>query len=335
MTTSPLPPSPPAHALTPDSPIHLIVPLRPGADLARLRERLQAVSALQQRRVHWHVPSARPDIVRLAGEAVDSARRDGGLAVAAGGDGTINAVASAAWSRGVPMGVVPMGTFNYFARDQALSLEPEQAVQDILQALQAGDMRPVNVGFVNQRMFLVNASVGLYPRLLDERERASHRFGRTRLVAIAASIWSVLRGGRARHWRMAVRADRDAPLQQQEHLASTLFVGNNPLQLERVGIAHAQAVADGRHLAAVVLRPQPGEAAARTIWNAILGRLSQDDAVHSQACTELVVEPAHWQPQRVKVAFDGEREWMAAPIRFSLDPQPLWLVAPALAAQRP
>lgn len=339
MTTPPPASCAPAPTLAPDAPIHLIVPLRPGADLAQLRERLQAVPALQQRRVHWHVPRARHDIVGLAREAVDRAHSDGGLVVAAGGDGTINAVASAAWSRGAPMGVVPMGTFNYFAREHGLSLEPEQAVQDILQALQAGDVRGVNAGFVNERMFLVNASVGLYPRLLDERERASHRFGRTRLVAIAASIWSVLRGGRARRWHMAVRPDRDAAQQTQEHLASTLFVGNNPLQLERVGIAHAQAVADGQHLAAVVLRPQPGEAAARTIWNAILGRLSLDDAVHSMACTELVAQPLHRSPrrarppQRVQVAFDGEREWMAAPIRFSLAAQPLWLVAPRRDAQ--
>ncbi len=328
-------PAPPG-ALAPaaDAAIHLIVPLRPGADLTRLRERLQAVTALQHRRVHWHVPQARRDIVRLAAQAVEGARRDGGLVVAAGGDGTINAVASAAWPHGVPMGVVPMGTFNYFAREQDLSLEPEQAVQDILQALQEGAMRAVSVGFVNQRMFLVNASVGLYPRLLDERERASHRFGRTRLVAIASSIWSVLRGNRARRWRMAVCANHGAPARQETHLASTLFVGNNTLQLERVGIAHAQDVAGGRHLAAVVLRPQRGEAAAaRTLWNAILGRLAHDEAVHSMACTELVAEPDSWRPQRVKVAFDGEREWMAPPIRFHLERQPLWLVAPAASGQ--
>ena len=240
-------------SLDPAGPIHLIVPLRPGADLEQLRARLGSVPALQQRSVQWHVPGARADIVHLATRAVDRASQDGGLVVAAGGDGTINAVAAAAWARGVPMGVVPLGTFNYFAREQALSLDPAQAVQDILQALQAGQMRPVNVGLVNERLFLVNASLGLYPRLLDERERASTRFGRTRLVAIAASIWSILRGGSVRRWRIALRADRHAPLQQQEHLASTLFVGNNPMQLERVGISEARAVADGQHLAAVLL----------------------------------------------------------------------------------
>lgn len=314
--------------LDPAGPIHLIVPLRPGADLEQLRARLTGVQALQQRSVHWHVPGARADIVQLAASAVDSARRDGGLVVAAGGDGTINAVAAAAWARGVPMGVVPLGTFNYFAREQALSLEPAQAVQDILQALQSGQMRAVNVGLVNERLFLVNASLGLYPRLLDERERASTRFGRTRLVAIAASIWSILRGGSARRWRIALRSDRQAPLQQREHLASTLFVGNNPMQLERVGIAEARAVADGQHLAAVLLLPQASEAPARVVWNAVLGRLAQDDAVASLACTELVAEPAGRRPRRLKVAFDGEREWMAPPIRFRLGDKPLWLVVP-------
>lgn len=320
------------------APIHLIVPLRPGADLRQLRSRLEAVPALARRQVHWHVPGARADIVALAAHAAASAQEDGGLVVAAGGDGTINAVASAVWSRGLAMGVVPMGTFNYFARDQALSLDPRQAVDDVVQALETGALRPVNVGFVNHRMFLVNASVGLYPRLLDERERASRRFGRTRWVAIASSIWSVLRGGAARRWRLSLQADPGAPLQLQEHLASTLFLGNNPLQLERVGIAHAQAVADGQHLAAVVLRPQPGEAAARTIWNAVMGRLAHDDAVTSLACTELVAEPIGRRPPplgrqrasrpRLKVAFDGEREWMEAPIRFRRAERPLWLAVP-------
>ncbi len=324
-----LPPRPGA-----DAPMHIVVPLRPGADLDQLRAKLEAVPHLQQRAVRWHVPRARADIVQLAREAARTAKADGGLVVAAGGDGTINAVATAAWTEGVPMGVLPMGTFNYFARDQSLSLEPQQAVQDVLTALEAGDMRPVDVGFVNQRMFLVNASLGLYPRLLDHRERASHRFGRTRLVAVLASIWSVLRGGASRRWRVSVQAEAGAALQQQEHLVSTLFVGNNTLQLEQVGIPEAQDVAGGGRLAVVLLRPPEGDAStARMVGNAILGKLGRDESVSSLACTEMVAEPASWQPQRVKVAFDGEREWMPPPIRFRVGERPLWLVAPAATAR--
>lgn len=329
---TPTPPSAPNQPPRPNAKgtIHIVVPLRPGADLDQLRARLDAVPALKERAVRWHVPAARADIVQLAEHAARSAQADGGLVVAAGGDGTINAVATAAWAQGVPMGVLAMGTFNYFARDQSLSQEPQEAVQAVLDALDNGDMRPVSVGFVNNRMFLVNASVGLYPRLLDDRERASRRFGRTRWVAIASSIWSVLRGSASRRWRVSVRPDADAPMQQQEHLVSTLFVGNNHLQLERMGIAQAREVADGNHLAVVLLKPQQGDASgAGTVWNAMRGKLGEDESVSSVACTEMVVEPASWKPHRVKVAFDGEREWMLPPINFRVGERPLWLVAPA------
>ncbi len=329
MTQTPyLPPTPDANGT-----IHIVVPLRPGADLDLLRAQLEGVVALQSRAVQWHVPAERADIVALAQEAARKAHADGGLVVAAGGDGTINAVATAAWKQGVPMGVVPMGTFNYFAREQQLALDPETAVQDIIQALEGGDMRPVNVGFVNDRMFLVNASLGMYPRLLDERERASRRFGRTRWVAIASSIWSVLRNSSARRWSVAVRSEPQAPLERKEYLASTLFVGNNPLQLERVGIPQASAVAEDGQLAVVLLKPQERDATAMTVLNAAVGQLERDDAVVSLACSELVVEPASWKPQRVKVAFDGEREWMTPPLQFRTGERPLWLVAPTATAK--
>jgi len=307
--------------------IHLVVPRRPGADLDQLRARLEAVAALQQHNVVWHVPRQRGDIVQLARDAAYAARADGGLLVAAGGDGTINAVASAALRVGVAMGVVPMGTFNYFSREHGLSLDPEEAVQNLLTALHAGDMRPVQVGFVNRRLFLVNASVGLYPKLLAEREKASQRFGRSRLVAVISAVWSMFRPAAGRRWRVVIKTHEGAREQQEEHLVTTLFVGNNPLQLDRMGIPQAQAVADGGQLAVMLLQPQGRWAVARTVWNAATGQLGRDSAVTSLACTELTVTPASWRPPQVKLAFDGEREWTAPPLHFHVSKRPLWLVA--------
>ena len=103
--------TPSEHTLPPQprGPIHLVVPRRPGADLDLLRAKLEGVPALQTHDVVWHVPDRRADIVQLAERAAQAAQDDGGLLVAAGGDGTINAVASAALRAGVPLGVVPMG----------------------------------------------------------------------------------------------------------------------------------------------------------------------------------------------------------------------------------
>ena len=133
-------PSEHPHPVRPHGPIHLVVPKRPGADLDLLRAKLEGVPALQEHDVVWHVPDQRGDIVQLARDAAQAALADGGLVVAAGGDGTINAVASAALLAGVPLGVVPMGTFNYFSREHGLALDPETAVQDLLQALDEGQL---------------------------------------------------------------------------------------------------------------------------------------------------------------------------------------------------
>ena len=51
------------------------------------------------------------------------------LAVAAGGDGTVNAVASAVLGRDVPLGVLPTGTLNHFAKDLGIPLELPEAVR--------------------------------------------------------------------------------------------------------------------------------------------------------------------------------------------------------------
>lgn len=311
----------------PHGPIHLVVPRRPGADLDLLRAKLEGVAALQEHNVVWHVPQRRGDIVQLARDAAYAARSDGGLLVAAGGDGTINAVASAALRVGVPMGVIPMGTFNYFSREHGLALDPEVAVQDLLRALHDGAMRPVQVGYVNQRMFLVNASVGLYPRLLAEREKASKRFGRSRVVAVASAVWSMFLPAAGRRWRVVVKTHEGAHHRQEEHLVTTLFVGNNPLQLDRMGLPQAKLVAEGGKLAVVLLQPQGRWAAVRTVWNAATGQLNRDTAVTSMACIELTVAPASWRPTQVKVAFDGERERMAPPLHFRINVRPLWLVA--------
>ena len=267
-----------------------------------------------------------PEVAR---QAVQRAVDVGGVVVAAGGDGTINGVAQAVLGSGCAFGVLPRGTFNYFARTHGIPTE----LDDALQVLLHEEAVPVQVGQVNGRVFLVNASVGLYPKMLADREMASRRFGRKRWVAVAAAVWSLFRPASGRRWRVVMKTHQGAEAQQEEHLVTTLFVGNNPLQLDRMGLPQAQKVADGGHLAVVMLKPQGRWAIARTVWNAATGQLDKDNAVVSMACSELSVAPASWRPPQVKVAFDGEREWMAPPLHFRISARPLWLVAPSQLAR--
>lgn len=311
------------------APIHLVVNRRSGAVGAALRERLDGHPGLARRSVRWHQPQRSRDLPAAALAAARTAQRNGGIVIAAGGDGTINAVAQAAWALGVPMGVLPRGTFNFFSRQHGLADDAEQALGEVIDALHAGSLRPVRVGLVNDRVFLVNASLGLYPRLLAEREAATRRWGRSRAVVLAAAAASLFEPASVQRLRLIDRTPGGDGVHQLMQI-STLFVGANPLQLQAVGLPQAEMVGRGA-LAAVTLAPQTRLQTLRMLWHALRGRLAEEDSVHSLACTRLEVQAAGWRPSsRLKVAYDGETSWMRLPLRFAVGERPLWLVAPPL-----
>lgn len=257
----------------------------------------------------------------LARQAVQAARADGGTVVAAGGDGTINAVAQAVLGSGCTFGVLPQGTFNYFSRAHGIPDDPDAALQLLL----TGQPQPVQVGLVNGQVFLVNASLGLYPRLLEDREAWKGQLGRSRLVACLALLATLLRGHRS------LRLMLDLHGRQQTLRTPTLFVGNNPLQLAQIGLPQAQAVAAGA-LAVVALQPVGRLALLGLALRGALGRLGEADQVMAFDSRALTVQPG-WprNPRGLKVATDGEVRRLRGPLQFSVSPQPLHLIRPTAA----
>ena len=256
--------------------------------------------------------AAQGELARVAREGAAKASADGSAIVAVGGDGTINTVAQAAHPEGCAMGVLPEGTFNYFAREHGVPTDTAEALRWLLDA----HPEPVQVSAINERIFLVNASVGLYPDLLQDRERWKARFGRSRLVALGAAVATLLRAQDS----LRLSIEWDGKLRQVRTL--TLFVGNNRLQLEKLGLndTHAQAergAADG-HITAVILKPIGTVAMVGLVLRGALGQLGDAGGVEHFVCRKLVVEPTlRLGPRRVKVAFDGEVEWMRSPLAKS------------------
>jgi diacylglycerol kinase family enzyme len=260
-------------------------------------------------------------ISEMADRAVALAKAQHGVVVAAGGDGTISAVAGAVLGSGCPFGVLPQGTFNYFGRDHAIPQDTEAAARALLGA----SISPVQVGQVNGRVFLVNASVGLYPQLLEDREAWKKKWWRSRFVAFAAGMATLLKWRKQLHLRIEVAS------QTSELRTPTLFVGNNQLQLARVGINEkdVQAVKAGE-LAAIVVRPIGTLAMLGLLLHGVLGRLGDADNISSFSFRHLTVTPRSRKPQkRIKVATDGETVWMQPPLLFEVAAEPLLLLVPA------
>jgi diacylglycerol kinase family enzyme len=241
--------------------------------------------------------------------------------VAVGGDGTVNTVSQAAHAEGCVMGVVPCGTFNYFARTHGIEVDKVQAMQTVLGSL----VKPVQVATVNKQVFLVNASLGLYPKLLEDREAYKARFGRSRLVALGAACITLLRA----HRQLRLHIELGAAVHDVR--TTTVFVGNNRLQLAQVGVhlGDSASAHDNGRVAAVMLRPMSTLAMAGLMLRSAMGTLGEADSVESFEFEHMVVKPRlDLGRSKIKVAFDGEVQSMRWPIEFEVSQKPLYLLKP-------
>lgn len=263
------------------------------------------------------------DLPNIARQAAAQALANHTAVVAVGGDGTVNTVAQAAHLQGCALGIVPQGTFNYFARTHGIPVDPALAVEALLRC----QPRPEQVATINQQVFLVNASLGLYPVLLEDREAYKARFGRSRLVALGAACVTLLRV----HRQLRLRIELGQGLRDVR--TTTLFVGSNRLQLDQVGVQAGTHPGDlpqtQGSMAAVMVKPVGTLGMMRLILHGAMGKLGDADAVESFAFDNMVVRPRlAYTGAKIKVAFDGEVCWMRSPIEFSTPAKPLYLLKP-------
>jgi len=286
--------------------------------ITQTRELLAGIF-LEAGRTHHFVPVASPRELQPASEqAAAQAASCGGVLVAVGGDGTINTVAGAARDAGCPLGLVPGGTFNYFARSHGIPQDQEAAARALLRA-QPVD---VQVGEVNGRLFLVNASLGLYPQLLQDREAFKKQFGRYRWVAVLSGLVTLF------EWRRQLVLEIELDGERTVLTTPTLFAGNNRLQLERIGIEEAVTgrVGEGR-LAAVAARPIGTLAMLGLLLRGAFGQLGDADQVQSFAFRSLTVRVRG--TRKLKLAADGEVGVVTPPLQFAVAARPLALMLPA------
>ena len=309
----------PTPVLAPDAPIFLVLNAKSGkGEAMNAREIIERGCTAAGRTLHTFPIDKRHRPQQQARAAVAAAQAAGGIVAVAGGDGTINATAQAVLGSGCAFGVLPQGTFNYFGRNHGIPTDVEGALEVLLHA----QPQAVQVGLVNERVFLVNASMGLYAALLEDRETYKSQYGRNRLVALAAALLTLVRGHRPWTLRLSWKDE------VQELRTTSLFVGNNALQFEDIGVTDGEAVEHGA-LAGVLVRPRGVLSQLGLVLNGFLRKLDRDDDVQTLSFRSLTVEPTRGSRRRsVKVAADGEIERMEMPLQFRVAPEPLWLIKP-------
>ena len=234
--------------------------------------------------------------------------------VAAGGDGTVSAVADIVRGTGTALGVVPAGTLNHFAKDLGIRLDAAGAARTISE----GRRISVDVGEVNGRAFINNASLGLYPNIVRERMRQQRRLGRSKR---AAMLWATLE---ALHRSPLLDLHLGFEDRVERCRAPFVFVGNNDYSMEGFDIGKRARLDEGV-LNVYTTRRSSAGGVVRLALRALLGRLRQaDDFMESSVCS-LRVES---RKRRLLVAIDGEVEAMETPLEVRVQPRELQVIVP-------
>jgi diacylglycerol kinase family enzyme len=237
------------------------------------------------------------------------------IVVAAGGDGTVNAVASQVAGSRSALGVLAMGTLNHFAQDAGIPLD----VMDAAKVIAAGHRVAVDVGVVNGRVFVNNSSIGLYPTVVIRRENRRKRTGSGKWTALAWASFSVLR----RHPMMDVALHVDG--QAAYHRTPLLFIGNNEYIVRGPDAGTRQALRDGK-LSIYITRRHGRLGLIALFLRALFGSLRE--ALDLEAFNAARVTIAT-RRSRVAVATDGEVSVMETPLEYQSRPGALQLVCPA------
>ncbi len=217
----------------------------------------------------------------LTRAAADGARALG----VAGGDGSVAAAAAVALAHGLPLAVLPAGTLNHVARDVGVATPVEAAA-----AVEAGDGVQVDVAAVNGVPFLNTASVGLYPEMVERRDRLSGRLGRWLALSVAAG--QVLRTGQP----------VELVVDGQPVSAWILFVGNGVYTPRGLSPAWRPSLADGL-LDVQYLRADLRFGRTRAVLATLLGASEHSRSYAQFQVTELRVV-SRSGPQTL--AYDGE-----------------------------
>jgi YegS/Rv2252/BmrU family lipid kinase len=234
--------------------------------------------------------------------------------VAAGGDGTVNAVAARAIEHDLPLGVLPLGTLNHFARDLGIPGDVEAAVRVIA----AGLERRVDIATANDRLFLNNASIGLYATIVVDRERQQRRLGRGKWSALLRATLAALREPDAFEAVIEVEG------RELRRRTPFLFVGNNDYQVQGAGAGSRARLDDGL-LSLYVLHPRT---ASGLLWLALRTLLRGTAGARDLDAFAVPQVEVHARGGRLQVARDGEVEAMASPVRFAVSPRALRVYAP-------
>lgn len=232
----------------------------------------------------------------------------------AGGDGTLSSGASAMAGTDIPMGIIPLGTLNHFAKDLGIPLEIENSVKLIA----TGKPGKVDIGEVNGNIFINNSSVGLYPRAVKFRDKHIERLGAGKWMAMIMASLTVF----TRFPLFDIRLETEDDTITRR--TSFVFIGNNEYKLDLFNLGKRETLTGGK-LSLYTAHMKGRWSLLKIAFLALINRLNQMENFDLQFVENIRLETKR---RTVAVSLDGEVIQLSPPLHYKIRPMELTVILP-------
>lgn len=239
-------------------------------------------------------------------QAIESGAAPPRFVAVAGGDGTIRCAAGVVAGTDLPLLPIPAGTRNHFAREVGIA-----TMEDAGRAAE-GEVILVDIGEVNGEVFVNNAGIGVYPRIVRDRKVHQRRFSKQ--TATLMATWAQVRN--LHKFNVTVNGET--------YRAWMVFVGNGRYGTSMFDVAERESL-DSGVLDVRILRADGKLARARVIGALLAGRLEQSAMAEFDEVTSIEL---HFDAANVDVALDGEILRLDTPLRFTCRAKALRVLVP-------
>ena len=243
-----------------------------------------------------------------------AARSDAHVVVVGGGDGTVRSAARIVLEHGKTLGILPLGTVNLLARDLGIPFDLDAAID----ALAAGEIRRIDVGVVNGRIFLSTSGLGFFVHMAQAREEWRSSSMRSKWVAFAGALWTAL----ARAPDFEIDIDTGDGLRA---VRTRAVLTTNNIYEDVPGLVAKRPRLDRGELALHIARHQSRLATLRAAVLAINGGWQVDPGVETIRTRSFTVlsDRSH-----MRVSNDGELDVIKTPLLYRVRPRALAVLAP-------
>jgi diacylglycerol kinase family enzyme len=251
----------------------------------------------------------------IKSEIEDNDKNEISAVVAAGGDGTISSVVKVITGTDLTFGVLPLGTFNNFAKDAGIPTDINEAAKSIIN----GKAEYVDVAEVNGHIFVNNSSIGFYPLSVIEREKNGKKKGIKKYFAMIYAIVKIFL--RYPLYSVVMYTDKG------EHNTVTpfVFIGNNRYETGSLRTIGSRTSLERGLLSLYYSRCTTRFCMIKIMILALLNKLENAEEFVEEELKHVKLSSRR---RRLFVSLDGEVVIMKPPLDYRIMPKALKLIRP-------